>query len=117
MVTGTNFLTHGAGSFNFITWGFIAIGVFTVYSIVRQRAIIGPLFTAFSLSIFWIPVALFISIFGFVFGLAGDTWETSQAEREGRDVRLYDGETTPVPEETPIPTVPMVSGIPGNWEY
>lgn len=114
MITGTNFLTDGAGSFNFITWGFIAIGVFTLFSIIRQGAVIGPLFRGISLCIAWLPLALVLSIFGFAFGLAGDSWETKNAEREDREVRLYNGETTPTPEDTPIPTVPMVTGVPGQ---
>lgn len=121
MVTGTNILSTGEGHvpFDLFGIGFIAIIVWCAYKGIRSRKLGAASVLAGILCFLWLFGGGALAAGGAVFGHVVDGWENKQAEKEGRDVRLYNGDTAPVvEEETPIPEVEEPTGhafIPCEW--
>ncbi|GAB3075573.1 hypothetical protein [Corynebacterium aquatimens] len=60
-----------------------------------------PLFylgQAIKLCFVWVPVGFVVMVSIGVLGYVADGWENKMAEHEAREVRLYNGDTTPLPD-------------------
>lgn len=107
MVEGTNLLSTGEGHvpFDLFGLGFIAIIIWCAYRGIRSRKFGAASVLAGGLCFLWIFVGGGLAVSGAVLGYLADGWENRQAENQGREVRLYDGDTAPV-EDNPDTEIP-----------
>lgn len=97
-VTGTSFISQPGFAGGVYKWGFIIIIAVMLLAGIRQRAIGAYLVEAFKMCLLWLPAGFFIMCTIGILGYAVDGWETNRAQVEGREVRLYNGDTTPPPD-------------------
>lgn len=107
MVTGTNIFSSGDGARSFDLWGIglVVIVAFFVISGIKNKNLFASLLSMVGCLIPFMSFGLIAAAVFAVLGGAIDSWENERATEEGREVRLYNGDTAPV-EDNPDTEIP-----------